>query len=574
MKNHSTIITLFFNLIILLFLFSSTNCISKKADKKEYQGESSTESKRQKAKENLLVNQKVILDSLSLLQKSTQTYYASTIEAINLKNHIQLLASESFGGRKVGQRGQKMAGIYIQDFFIKNDLEPAVPTDFGKRYLQEFEIEKGKISTITIKTQGKDKEVTYQNKEDFLANPLTYLHNENELNVVLTGYSILPNEQIHERGIALFLDTEDRETIFYSNQDANEKMEKQMLLAQKAGAKAIFFVLTNSSNFKINSKKLQKSKYLNGDVYNLKTEKSIGVYFLSMEMAAQLFDYSEKDLKELAEQFKENKIPSNLPYTSFSIDVKKENATTLETENVIGFVEGTDLKEELIIISAHYDHLGHEKGQPKNIFFAGADDNASGVAALMELAKVFALAKKEGFSPRRSILFLTTTAEEVGMLGSSYYADIAPLFPISNVVTNLNIDMIGREYVPKGKYLTNEYVSIVGSDWLSPVLHQTHEQANTTFTKLNLDYTYNSKSHPEAFFYRSDQYSFAKYDIPVIFYTSPDHKDYHKISDTAEKIDYERVEKVTKLIFYTTWQLANQSESPKKIEKSNFEEQN
>lgn len=258
MKNHSTIITLFFNLIILLFLFSSTNCISKKADKKEYQGESSTESKRQKAKENLLVNQKVILDSLSLLQKSTQTYYASTIEAINLKNHIQLLASESFGGRKVGQRGQKMAGIYIQDFFIKNDLEPAVPTDFGKRYLQEFEIEKGKISAITIKTQGKDKEVTYQNKEDFLANPLTYLHNENELNVVLTGYSILPNEQIHERGIALFLDTEDRETIFYSNQDANEKMEKQMLLAQKAGAKAIFFVLTNSSNFKINSKNFKK----------------------------------------------------------------------------------------------------------------------------------------------------------------------------------------------------------------------------------------------------------------------------------------------------------------------------
>ena len=565
MKFQSTIITLFFNLIILLFLFSSTNCISQKADN---QDKSTTQANRRNVEQDT-----VSLESLSLLQKSTQLYYASTIDAINLKNHIELLASESFEGRKVGERGQKMAGLYIQDFFIKNELEPAVPIDIGKRYLQEFEVEKSKISNISIKKETTDQEVIFKNKEDFLANPLTYLHNENELNVVLTGYSILANEQISGRGIALFLDTDDKETIFYSNQDWNEKMEKQVLLAQKAGAKAIFFVLTNSDNFRTNSKRLEKSKYLNSEIYTLKTEKSIGVYFLSMETAAKLFDYSEQDWKELAEQFQENNIPSNLPYTTISIDVKKETLTTLETENIVGFVEGTDLKDELIIISAHYDHLGKELGHTKK-FFAGADDNASGVAALMELAKVFALAKKDGFSPRRSILFLTTTAEEVGMLGSSYYADIDPLFPISNVITNLNIDMIGREYVPKSKYLDNNYVSIVGSNWKSSILHQTNEQANTTFTKLNLDYSYNSKYHPEEFFYRSDQYNFAKYDIPIIFYTSPDHKDYHKTSDTVEKIDYQRVEKVTKLIFYTTWQLANQAQSPKKIEKDTFEDEN
>ncbi|AFM06297.1 putative aminopeptidase [Bernardetia litoralis DSM 6794] len=561
MKFQSTIITLFFNLIIL---FSSTNCISQKADN---QDTATRQTNRKKVEQDTL-----ILESLSALQQSTQTYYANNIKAINLKNHIELLASESFEGRKVGERGQKMAGLYIQDFFIKNDLEPAVPTDLGKRYGQKFDVEKSKISMVTIKTEIKDKEITLKNKEDFLANPLTYLHNENELNVVLTGYSILPNEQMHGRGVALFLNTYDKEEIFYSNQDWNEKTEKQVLLAQKAGVKAVFYILTNSDNFKVNSKKLQKSEYLNEEIYTLKTEKSVGVYFLSMQTAAKLFDYSDSEWQTIEENFKENKIPSNLPYTTISIDVKKEKITDLDTENVIGFIEGTDLKEELIIISAHYDHLGKEKGHTN--YFAGADDNASGVAALMELAKLFALAKKDGFSPRRSILFLTTTAEEVGMLGSSYYADIAPLFPISNVVANLNIDMIGREYTPKSKYPANDYVTIVGSDWLSPVLHQTHEQANTTFTKLNLDYTYNSKKHPEEFFYRSDQYSFAKYDIPVIFYTSPDHKDYHKTSDTAEKIDYQRVEKVTKLIFYTTWQLANQKQSPKKIEKNTFEGQN
>jgi YHS domain-containing protein len=568
MKFQSTIITLFFNLIIFFFLFSSTNCISQKADN---QDSSATQVSSKAVEEDTLKS-----TTLSSLQQSTQTYYADNIEAINLKNHIELLASESFEGRKVGEKGQKMAGLYIQDFFIKNDLEPAVQTEVGKRYLQEFEIEKSRVSNVTIKKEIGDNQNVYQNKQDFLANPLTYLHTENELNIVLTGYSVLPNEQINGRGIALFLNTYDKETILYSNQDWNEKTENQVLLAQKLGAKAVFFILTNSDNFKINAKRLQKSEYLNKEIYTLKTEKSIAVYFLSMQTAAELFDYSQSKWKEIEEQFKENKVPSNLPYTSISIDVKKENETTLDTENIIGFIEGKDLKEELIIISAHYDHLGAEKGKEKGqtYYFAGADDNASGVASLMELAKVFALAKKDGFAPRRSILFIATTGEEVGMLGSSYYADIEPLFPISNVVANLNIDMIGREYIPKSNYPANNYVTIVGSDWISPVLHQTHEQANTTFTKLNLDYSYNSKRHPEEFFYRSDQYSFAKYDIPVIFYTSPDHKDYHKISDTAEKIDYQRVEKITKLIFHTTWQLANQEESPKKIEKKTFEDQN
>lgn len=559
MNIFSTLTTLFFQLLLLSFLYSSTSCISQKADNQDKNNQSIVEKTTQDT-----------TTSISIIQENTQRYYAKNIQAINLKNHIELLASESFEGRKVGERGQKMAGLYIQDFFIQNYLEPSVPTQLGKRYLQEFEIEKSKINSITIKKI--DDNITYQHKEDFLGNPFTFLHNENELNILLTGYSILPNEQMNGRGVALFLNTYDREDIFYSNQDWNEKTEKQILAAQKAGAKSIFFILTNEDNFKYNAKQLKKSKYLNKEIYTLKTQKNIGVYFLSMETAAKWFDYSDAEWESIEEQFKENKIPSSLPYTTVSIKVEKENNTTLTTENIAGFVEGTTLKNEIIIISAHYDHLGQQNSTTKKQFFAGADDNASGVAALMELAKVFALAKKDGFAPKRSILFLTTTAEEVGMLGSGYYTDISPLFPISNVITNLNIDMIGREYVPKTTYPSGNYVSIVGSDWTSPILHQTHELSNKTFTKLHLDYTYNSKSHPEEFFYRSDQYNFAKYDIPVIFYTSPDHKDYHKISDTAEKINYQRVETITKLIFHTTWQLANQEVSPKVVEKNIFEE--
>ncbi|WP_291727269.1 M28 family metallopeptidase [Bernardetia sp.] len=555
MNIFSSISSLFFNLIVFSLSFFLTNCVSQKSDTKD----------QNQATNNLQDSLRI-----SIVQESTQKYYAKNIQAINLKNHIELLASESFEGRKVGERGQKMAGSYIQDFFIKNHLEPSVPKEGSKRYLQEFQVEKSEIKEVTI--TSRDDGEKYYHKTDFLANPYTYLHNENELNVVLTGYSILLNEQISGRGVALFLDTDNREEIFYSNQDWNEKTELQILLAQKMGAKSIFFILTNSDNFKYNAKRLKKSKYLNQEIYTLKTEKSIDVHFLSMQTAASLFDYTETELEKMAKQFKEKEIPSNLPYVSISIKVEKENVVSFTTENIIGFIEGSDKKEEVIIISAHYDHLGVINKDGKKTIFMGADDNASGVSSLLELAKTFALAKKDGVVPKRSILFLATTAEEMGMLGSSYYADISPVFPISNVVANLNIDMIGREYLPKTKYPNNDYISIVGSDWNSPVLHQTNELANQTFTQLNLDYRYNSKSDPEEFFYRSDQYSFAKYNVPVIFYTSPDHKDYHKASDIPEKIDFKRVEKVTKLIFHTVWQLASQEKTTRTIKKDIFQE--
>ncbi|MDH5366449.1 MAG: M28 family peptidase [Cyclobacteriaceae bacterium] len=222
--------------------------------------------------------------------------------------------------------------------------------------------------------------------------------------------------------------------------------------------------------------------------------------------------------------------------------------------NVVGLIKGSESPDEVIIITAHYDHLGI-KGKD---YYPGADDNASGVSALLEIAQAFAEAKKKGEAPKRSILFIALAAEEKGLIGSQYYVDKDPIFPLGQTVVNLNMDMIGHL---DGLHPKNpNFVSIVGSDWQSTDLHNIHEKANTDYVGLELDYTYNAFNHPEMFFYRSDQYNFARHGIPVIFYTSGDHKDYHKPTDTIENIEFERIQKVAQLVFYTAWEIANKKE--------------
>ena len=225
---------------------------------------------------------------------------------------------------------------------------------------------------------------------------------------------------------------------------------------------------------------------------------------------------------------------------------------TIRGENVLGYIEGTDLKEELIIITAHYDHLGKHD----SLIFNGADDDASGVAGAMEIAEAFMIAKKEGYGPRRSILIMPVSGEEKGLLGSEYYTD-NPIYPLENTIANLNIDMIGRldDWHDNGNY-----VYLIGSDRLSLELHNLNEEINAKYIGLDLDYRFNDEEDPNRYYYRSDHYNFAKNNIPVIFYFNGIHEDYHRPSDTIEKLDFNKIETITKLIFLTAWELANRDE--------------
>lgn len=225
-----------------------------------------------------------------------------------------------------------------------------------------------------------------------------------------------------------------------------------------------------------------------------------------------------------------------------------------DTENVLAYIPGTNKPEEYLIISGHYDHEGvSEKGE----IFYGADDNASGTSALLEIAQAFKLASDKGFKPKRSIVIMHTTAEEIGLHGSRFYVE-HPIFPLENTVANLNIDMIGRVDERHIKDQNEDYIYLIGADRLSHELHFVSEAINQSFTKLSLDYKFNDEDDHNRYYYRSDHYNFAKENIPVIFYFNGPHEDYHKPSDTVDKINFPLLQKRTQLIFATAWQLANQ----------------
>ena len=226
----------------------------------------------------------------------------------------------------------------------------------------------------------------------------------------------------------------------------------------------------------------------------------------------------------------------------------------VQTENVVAIIEGSTLPEEYIVISSHLDHEGVKNGEIYN----GADDDGSGSVALLEVAEAFQKAVKAGKGPKRSIIFLHVSGEEKGLLGSRYYTD-NPLYPLVNTIANLNIDMVGRTD-PKRESENDNYIYLIGSDRLSTELHEVSEAANKATVNLELDYTYNAEDDPNRFYFRSDHYNFAKNNIPVIFYFNGTHADYHKPTDTVEKIRYDLLAQRSQLVFYTAWELANREE--------------
>lgn len=237
------------------------------------------------------------------------------------------------------------------------------------------------------------------------------------------------------------------------------------------------------------------------------------------------------------------KVPSEAMQRMFSPKLN-------DSENVIAYIKGSEKPDEYVVISAHYDHVGIANGE----IFNGADDNGTGTSAVLEIARVFNEQKKKGNAPKRSIIFLHCTGEEYGLHGSRFFVN-SGIVRMADIVADLNVDMIGRTDF-KYENSKKDYIYLVGSDKLSQELHDLSESVNKKYTNLLLDYTYNDEKNPEMIYYRSDHYNFAKYGIPVIFYYSGEHADYHKPTDTADKIDFGKMLKRTRLIFVTAMELA------------------
>lgn len=242
------------------------------------------------------------------------------------------------------------------------------------------------------------------------------------------------------------------------------------------------------------------------------------------------------------------KVPSEYMVRPFSPKLN-------DSENIWAFIEGTEKPEEILVISAHYDHIGMKNGEIYN----GADDDGSGTVALLETAQAFMEAKKDGYGPKRSILFLHVTGEEYGLHGSRYYSD-NPLFPLENTIADINIDMVGRRDAAHEN--NGNYVYVIGSDRLSSELREINEEVNNKYTHLELDYKYDDRKDPNQFYYRSDHYNFAKKGIPIIFFFNGVHDDYHMPTDTPDKIEYDLLAKRAQLAFVTAWELANRENRP------------
>lgn len=259
--------------------------------------------------------------------------------------------------------------------------------------------------------------------------------------------------------------------------------------------------------------------------------------------------YKEHDIKSAIDTSYFQHIPSSYFDDKFK-----------DTENVIAMVKGSEFPEEYVVVSAHYDHLGVDD---EGNIYNGADDDGSGTTAVMEMAKAFKEAEKDGNGPRRSVLFLHFTGEEKGLLGSKFYTE-NPVFSLDKTVANLNIDMIGR--IDDDHQDDSDYVYVIGSNRLSSELDSVLNKQNDAYTQMNLDYKYNAEDDPNRFYYRSDHYNFAKHDIPVVFFFNGVHEDYHKPGDTPDKIEYELMAKRAQLVFNTTWEVANRDE-PLKVDK-------
>jgi Zn-dependent M28 family amino/carboxypeptidase len=266
---------------------------------------------------------------------------------------------------------------------------------------------------------------------------------------------------------------------------------------------------------------------------------------------------------------------------TFNLDADYEVVRTQLAHNVVAVVEGSDpqLKNTYVAFGAHYDHVGYAQGEVSNDgsgprrlgvppfafvkagaegdrIWNGADDDGSGTVAMMALAKAFS----EGPRPRRSLLFVWHTGEESGRYGSLYFAD-HPTVPIENVVAQLNIDMIGRNRDNSSSESNTVY--LVGSDRISSELHAINLAANESMqTPLKLAYDYNDPSDPEQLYFRSDHFSYAAKGIPIIFFTTGLHPDYHTASDEVSKIEFDKMTRITALVYETGWRLANLDHAP------------
>ncbi|MDX2133940.1 MAG: M28 family peptidase [Saprospiraceae bacterium] len=488
--------------------------------------------------------------------------FGATITAADAQALLLTLTSDALGGRETGEEGQRKAAEFIADQFKAMGLPPKA--DNGT-YFQRITLQKEPWKDLAVAAG----ETTFKDRTDYYAFP-TFNPSLPKMaikEVVFVGYGI------QEPGFDNYAGTDVRgkTVVFYDGEpldDAGRSVitgnmdrskwaidwRRKVRLAKEKGAVLCLIIdPALSENVQKNRRDLSARRWTptTSDPEAVKKD-YVNSLFITPEMAAAILGKKAAKVEEARQALlSKGKYKPVSAKTSLSVTMEKD-LQRLEGSNVVGFIEGSDpvLKNEYVIITAHYDHLG----QVDSVIYYGADDNASGTSGVIEIAQAFAEARKKGVGPKRSVVCMLVSGEEKGLLGSQFYVDF-PLFPLKSTIANVNIDMIGR--VDAEHAANPDYIYVIGSDRMSSDLHNINEDANNTYTKLTLDYRFNDPADPNHFYERSDHYNFALQGIPAIFYFNGTHPDYHKPTDTPDKINFDALAKRAQLAFYTAWDLAN-----------------
>lgn len=487
--------------------------------------------------------------------------YASGISPATLRDHLTVLASDSLEGRETGQKGIQLAADYLTKnirnlgLFPKNIqqgfLQPVAFT-FSKWLDTDMYIKGNRYRLmwdyLALPENNENKEIITDKEVIFLGFGIEDAKYSDYKKADVKGKIIMINKGEpwdEKKGLSYITGTKD-------TSEWSKNLDKKLKLAKDKGAALVLIIEDDLKKLvEDNRRKLLSPNLQLGNLKNV-TLPNANHVFISSTIAKDIIGLNDKKILDARKKLAKGKpVMVKLP-TDFVINMAKD-VKILEGNNVVGYIEGKSKKDEYIIVSAHYDHLGKRGDE----VFNGADDNASGTSTLLELAQACQQAVLEGNRPERSIVFIWFCGEEKGLLGSQYYAE-NPVFPLENTVANINVDMVGRI---DEKYKNNpDYIYVIGSDRLSTDLHKINEEVNQKYTQLTLDYTYNAANDPNQYYYRSDHYNFAKKGVPAIFYFNGTHEDYHRTSDDIEKIEFDKMANVGKLIFHTLWELANRPE--------------
>jgi len=482
-----------------------------------------------------------------------------TITSGELRMHLQFLASEELGGRYTLAPNFAIAARYLAAHLEAYGFRGA--GDNGN-FLQTFQVMSAKPDTtkssLQITKAGKTND--YHFGDFYLTGAIG--GGETEGQIVFVGEGISSSSQKHDDYSGL--DVKGKIVLIApgipAGIDASQlSEEEQGQGAARAHGAVGVLLIPSQRGLEFMKNKTFQERVASRETVRLarEAEGNLPALTLGPNMVEEFVTACGLDLKGIYDAVGRKQAPqSRKTDVSARMNVS-QHLTRTATQNVAGILEGSDpkLKNEYVVFSAHYDHL---KTGPSGEIFPGADDDGSGTTAVLTIAHALSLEK-----PKRSVLIIFHAGEELGLLGSEYNTDYAPVVPLEQMVADLNIDMIGRSRPPGDKELEDEHLTdsntvyLVGSNRISPELHQISEETNAQFQKMKLDYYYNDPNNPERIYFRSDHWNYAKHGIPIIFYFDGTHVDYHRPTDTIDKIDFGKLTKITRLVFETGWRIAN-----------------